>query len=298
MKNKIAIVILNWNGYADTCECVDSALRIDYHDYNIILVDNDSDNNEAGKLALKYKDKAEVVRNNENLGYAEGNNSALNLIKKDDYDYIFILNNDTVVPKNILNELLAPFRDIKVGIVGATIVDYKNRNLIQNQGFMFSLWTGLNMPIGFNEKLGFKSSKVTNSVSGAGFMIRADLMHNYIFDKEYYCYGEDVDLNYRVIKMGFKVVISEGAYILHKGSVSSSKVTGFSEFQIIKNRFMIISKHANILQKISVVLVNFFLYQPFRVLALLRQGKKENIKYFIKGFYIGLFGLVTSKFPG
>ena len=105
-RNSVAIIILNWNGKHDTCECIDSARKLNYPNYEIIVVDNGSEDESVQFLGKKYPDIL-ILENGANLGYAEGNNRAIKYAIEQEFDYILLLNNDAVVDPQILNSFIS-----------------------------------------------------------------------------------------------------------------------------------------------------------------------------------------------
>ena len=101
MMKKIAIVILNFNGENQTLACVQSIEKLKKEDckLNIIIVDN-------GSVDKFIDNKLQIIRNEENLGFSGGNNVGIQYALDHDADYIVILNNDTIVDKNLISELL------------------------------------------------------------------------------------------------------------------------------------------------------------------------------------------------
>src|SRR3990167_8649606 len=107
---KVAVVILNWNRPKDTVGCLESVYELHPGDYSleVILVDNASTD---GSVAAMRKfqitnPKLQIIENNENLGYAGGNNVGIRQVLKDGADFVFVLNNDTILDKNALLSLL------------------------------------------------------------------------------------------------------------------------------------------------------------------------------------------------
>ena len=166
-KQSVSIIILNWNGWKDTIECLESLCRIDHPDYEIILVDNGSSNNSAGIIKkwaegkertsspikyfeytkeeldtgqyLKGKKKFDsfpsdkklfILKNDKNYGFTGGNNIAINqILEESRSEYILLLNNDTVVSQDFLTELVKVAQSRKnIGIVGSKIYNYDGKN--------------------------------------------------------------------------------------------------------------------------------------------------------------------------
>lgn len=105
---KIYVVLLNYNGYNDTKECIESILKGQnnmYFNINICVVDNDSTQEER-KLLFNLKNKIknlDIIFNNTNEGYAKGNNIGISFAIKNQADYIWVLNNDVTVEENAVN---------------------------------------------------------------------------------------------------------------------------------------------------------------------------------------------------
>src|SRR3989338_5520706 len=102
MTRKISIIILNWNGLKDTLACLETVFKIDYPNFDVAVVDNASSDGSASVVKERFP-QAHFIQNKENLGFAEGNNVGMRVALENGADYIFILNNDTVVDKDILN---------------------------------------------------------------------------------------------------------------------------------------------------------------------------------------------------
>ena len=102
---KASIIILNWNGKEDTLECLESVGKIDYPNFDTIVVDNGS-SDESVKAFQKEFPKVKVLETGENLGYAGGNNVGIRYALDNGADYILILNNDTIVDSQLLKAFI------------------------------------------------------------------------------------------------------------------------------------------------------------------------------------------------
>lgn len=287
----VAVVVLNWNGYLDTLECVKSIFKSNYSNFFIHIIDNGSEQNEIAKFRKIFKDKVTYIQSSENLGYAGGNNYGINKIYgRSAYKYYFILNNDTVIRKDTISKLIIYAEDnSNIALIGATIMDYHNRKKIQCRGLTFNIWSGISLTIDSGKELISSVPKIPQSISGTAFLVRREFFDKYgLFDEDYFCYYEDLDLSFRTIKYGYRIAIAKNALVYHKGSVSASKINGFSEYQLIKNRFLIEQKNATMLQKINFIIITILLYLPFHIIVLILSSRQKNISYFIRGFYCGL----------
>ena len=120
---KVFLIILNWNGGEMTVNCLRSLEGIETRemDVKVVVVDNGSTDNSVERIKERYKD-IKILRNRENLGFAEGNNVGIRYALKIGADFVCLLNNDTRVPSDFLLHLIEVANsDKKVGIVGGKI---------------------------------------------------------------------------------------------------------------------------------------------------------------------------------
>ncbi len=99
------MIVLNWNGKDDTLECLASLSKVDYPRCRIIVVDNASSDDSVPAIKSAFPD-VKVLRNRRNLGYAGGNNVGIRYALSQGYDYITLLNNDTIVSQDLFSALL------------------------------------------------------------------------------------------------------------------------------------------------------------------------------------------------
>jgi GT2 family glycosyltransferase len=131
---KISIIVLNWNGKIDTLECLQSVYRIDYTNFDVIVVDNGSSDDSVQAIRDSFPEVT-VLETNENLGFAGGNNVGIRYALKNGADYIFLLNNDTIVDPRILKQFIEVSKSIDDrGILGAKIYYYNEPEKIWYAG--------------------------------------------------------------------------------------------------------------------------------------------------------------------
>lgn len=131
---KVSIIVLNWNRLMDTSECLETLQKVEYENKEIIVVDNGSSNGSQDYIRRNYHDIM-LVENTENLGFAEGNNKGIQLALRNGADYVFLLNNDTIVDRNVIEELIEVAEtDILIGFLGPKIYYYNEPNRIWSAG--------------------------------------------------------------------------------------------------------------------------------------------------------------------
>src|SRR5436190_7401977 len=118
----VAVIVLNWNGRDDTLACLESLAGLNYDNFQVMVVDNGSTDGSVGAIRPRFPG-VEIIETGRNLGFAEGNNVGIRLALDRGMDYVFLLNNDTVVDPSLLSELVAAAeRCPEGGIFGAQIL--------------------------------------------------------------------------------------------------------------------------------------------------------------------------------
>lgn len=257
---KVAIILLNWNGKEDTLECLESLKHITYLNYEILLVDNGS--NDWSVMCFKEQYPGmEIIENGENLGFAEGNNVGIRRAMDKGANYILLLNNDTVVDPEFLGELVkVGEKDEKIGIMGPTVYYYSDQNRIQSAGVKLCWNTGKQNILRSNEidDGQINEIKEVDYVGGCALLAKIELFENIGYlNSEYFAYWEETDLCRRGYKAGYKTVYVPKSKIWHKISQSAGKINGFFIYHITRNMFWFMRQHATKIQFISYLLYFF-----------------------------------------
>jgi GT2 family glycosyltransferase len=232
----IYIVILNWNGFEDTVECVNSLLKINYPNYIIHIIDNGSSGNDYQKLKLAFKGKKDVKveKCNKNLGFAGGCNLGIKASLKSNASYSLLLNNDTIVDIDFLDPLLKPFSiDSEAGNTGPRICYYDSPDKEWETGKFINYFS----PMPSKHVKTTKTIEV-DSIVGCCMLIKNEVFKNVgVFNEEYFAYGEEDDLNYRINKRGYKIFYCPESNILHKVSASTGgEFSPTSAYFTIRNK--------------------------------------------------------------
>lgn len=103
---RVAVIVLNWNGRDDSIACLESLQKVEYPNYEVMLVDNGSVDGSAAAIRRHFPGQ-EIVETGRNLGFAEGNNTGIRIALERGADYVLLLNNDTIVHPSLLRELVA-----------------------------------------------------------------------------------------------------------------------------------------------------------------------------------------------
>ncbi len=292
---RVIVVILNWNGINDTLECIRSIKLITYTNYELIIVDNGSTDSSSEIINKQYPN-IEIIENKRNLGYAEGNNVGIRLAIDKGADYVLLLNNDTIVDRKLLDELInVAITSSKNGFIGPKVYyyNYKCRNDVINfAGGKVSIWRGVSNHIGINQidNGQFDQNQEVDYIEGSCVLVKTDMIKKIGYlNSDMFTYWEDIDWCIRGSKAGYKSIYAYKAKIWHKIGSYKKEKNRKAYYYYGKNIFIIIKQHANILQKILFILCLLFIRIPltFFVTLIVHRDIFETMSY-IKGSIEGI----------
>jgi GT2 family glycosyltransferase len=287
----VSIVILNWNGKDMLQECLRSASNLEYPNYNIVVVDNGSTDGSQDVVRHNFPE-AHLIENEQNLGFAEGQNTGIRYAMRSGADFIFILNNDITLDRNVLTELVAAFEDdASIGIAGPILYHADRPTVVQKAGAMISWSTGRTPYLGAKAIGGALSLKTIPVDSVGMFLAKAALFERIgFFDARLFSYWEDTDLCLRAKKAGCRVVCVPAAKIWHNEGSTAAKVPGLRTYYLTRNRFWMERKYASWGARVLFYLVFFlgiFWFNGVRFLLVERNG--EAFRALLKGTRDGVF---------
>ncbi len=211
----VSILVVNFNGAKWLPACLDSLASVSYPNREVIVVDNASTDNSLAVLSAYPSVK--TIRSGRNLGFAGGNNLALQHASG---DYILLLNNDTVVPPDFLQPLVQHLQShSEAGAVQGKMILPRFDNRLDVCG---SFITALGLPYHYGyyklDGPAYQRSFSVFSGKGACLMFRRDLVPavgGFLFDEEFFCYYEESDFCHRVWLAGFEVHFVPGPPVAH-----------------------------------------------------------------------------------
>lgn len=292
MPPETSVIILNWNTARDTIECLESMKGQTYKDFEIVLVDNFSREDDYTQVADYVKKNKNLTiklfRMKSNLGFTGGNNVG---IKRSKGRYLCFLNNDTIVDKDFLKELVLPLkRDQSVGATTSKLLFYKDgpTNILQHAGSKLTYYgMMIDEGIGKTDSKRFSIEKEDEVVHGASFMVSRDALRKIKepFCEYYFIYFEEVDLSWRIRSAGFKIMYAPKSVVYHKGSVSIkvNKKVSRQDMMTIRNKYLTFYRNLPVLQ-FTLVFPLIFLYDLGRVAKHLVKGNPMFLINFTLGF--------------
>ena len=269
---KITIVILNWNGKEDTEACLKSIqeLALKGVSLSLVVVDNASEDGSYQELSRLGIKNLHIIQNSRNYGFAKGNNIGISYAIEKGVEFIMVLNNDTILDKNILVSMVDYMnKNPEVGAVSPKIYFakgyefHKERYKASELGkviwyaggeFDWKNIYGTNYGVDKVDRGQFTKSRETDFATGACSLFRVKALKEVgLFDEKYFMYLEDVDLSLRLKKKGWKVIYFGDAYLWHKVAASSGIGSALNDYFITRNRLLFGFKYAPARAKIALL---------------------------------------------
>jgi GT2 family glycosyltransferase len=228
------IVIVNWNNYKDTVECLESVYQMDYPNFQVVLVDNGSTGDDLDRLRNKFP-QIKSIALSRNCGFALANNVGIRLAVDNSADFIWLLNNDTVVEKDALTVLVEAASNCPQALFfGSWISYYNDPSRLWFGGGRFNYATAKTS----HDHLGKLTEEIdtgecisrTDWITGCSLFVRATVAKSFgLLDETFFMYEEDLEWQLRVNGSEGQAVIVHKPLVLHKVS-SSIALTGDKVF--------------------------------------------------------------------
>jgi GT2 family glycosyltransferase len=283
VRPKVFIIILNWNNYKDTAECLESLAKIRYPNYEIILVDNGSSDGSAKALEKEFP-HVTLLRNPVNAGFAGGNNIGMKQALKSGADYVLLLNNDTTVSGDFLDVLIDFGQDHEsVGILGSKVFYYGDPQRIWSMGGYFRRGKGSMNTIGHNrpDSARFQKAVEVDYVPGCAILIKKHVFEKIgLLDEDYFFFAEESDFCLRAKKNGFQVFVVPASHIRHKTSQALGHA--YSPVYVYfrsRNRLLLVYKNFGLDYFVYSLFFHLGLYLPY-TMAKIILTKKNILKSF------------------
>lgn len=328
MQDKVYIILLNYNSWKDSIECIESLYKLEYSNFEIVLVDNASPNDsiemieewakgnyhleidennplyefskatipkpmeytimEEGEFHRTIDSKLSIIKAKSNNGFSSGNNIGLNYaLQSSDAGYFWILNNDTVVEKDSLSNLLSTYKEKEsqsLGILGAKVRYYHRPDTLQCAGgAYYNKYLAYSKQIGNQEKDEgqYDNRKlIPDLIIGACMFVNRSFIEKVgLLSEDYFLYYEEQDWAERAKRKGLHLAYEPSVVIYHKEgqSIGATQlnlkgISRLSDFYYARNKIIFTSKFHGYLCLITVYL-SFLLIFANRI----RRGQINRI---------------------
>jgi len=320
MKRKIAVIVLNWNNWQDTIDCISSLMKQSYQDFEIVLLDNGSTDGSVEKIKqwikssysndiLEYvefnrksietknykvmirkpnKKRITMILNEDNLGFAIGNNVGIKYVLHTDCaDYIFLLNNDTTLEEDCLENLMKELdKNPDISVATTKICYYDKPNLIWNCGGKINLIGTRRYYFGKKDKTKCPTKNFeVGLVTGCALLIDVNVIKKYGALTERFFFGEeDWEFSLRMKKEGVKMFCIPSAVVYHKVSASTNNF--FDKNSIFKSCIHYVNRFVNLKSYYNKVYWYIWREGYFIYIFYLFKRNKLKIKQILKAISI------------
>ncbi|MBU1372226.1 MAG: glycosyltransferase family 2 protein [Bacteroidetes bacterium] len=297
MSKKVGVILVNWNSFEFTNQCILSLKKCNQEIFDIIVVDNGSNDWSNHELKKSHSDVV-LIQSETNTGFAGGNNLGIDYALKRDYTYIMLLNNDTFVEENFLTVLVDYMdQNSDVGIIQPKIFCHHNRKLLWNGGSYYYNWITLPYTKGYLKPASheFNRIKEVDWVTGCAFFTRSSILKEVgTLEEKFFIYFEDVDLSFRIKKQGYKLIYHPFSIIYHIAGMSNKSkvkqkegyVNPIVHYLNQRNRIWFIKRYVKWYSLLPTFFYNFFytaaimsyfvIFKRFKKLKAVYDGSKDG----------------------
>ena len=209
---KVFIIVLSYNGGELIKNCLKSLEKVDYPNLHVLVPDNGSTDDSVAQIK-RFFPKVKVIRNEDNRGFAAGNNVGIEYALKEGADYCLLLNQDTEVEPDFLKKLIkVASKDPKIGLLSPLIYWKRTKQVWFSKGKIN--W--------FNMKTYHEKKEVSGKpfescfLTGCSLLIKKEVLEEIGFlDDKFFLYWEDADFSVRARRAGFKAVVVPNSVIYH-----------------------------------------------------------------------------------
>lgn len=328
--DKVSVILLQWNNAEYTIACLKSLEKIDYQNFEVIIVDNDSDpsqvravrdaflfnknENLAGERVYEAfrSEKRQgwfLVVAKGNYGFSGGNNIGIEMSLARGADYVLLLNNDTEVAPDFLDKLVeAGKKDENIGMLTPKIYYYSDKNTLWFAGGRIDYIPpfGRHFGLGEEDKGQYDKADFQKSdfLSGCAILVKREVIEKIGFmPEDYFLYFEDVDWSFAARKAGYKIGIVPAARIWHKVKRPARELEETASYKVdtplyitytYRNMLLYLQRHGSLPQKFLTYLwlIFFSLKQAVKLLISSKRIYALNFFKGVKMYCAGEFGKI------
>jgi hypothetical protein len=278
----VAVLTVNYNGAGHIAEFLASLAGLTYPNWTLVVVDNASSDGSPGEIARLFP-RAQLIRNDENLGITGGHNAGICYCLERGFDYVLFLNNDTVVEPDLLDRLVRAADD-RTMVAPKTYL-YGRRPLLDDTVGDFDwrrgVWRGWLYAKPEPSDFGRRQP---NMASLCCLLIPAGVFRDAgLMDERFFMYYDDFDFVQRAKTAGYRLRLETGAVIYHRKAASSGGVDSpFKLYYATRNRLYLMRKHLP-LWRFGLFLTYFLGTRSVYLLSLAARGRWVELRATARG---------------
>lgn len=289
---KIGIIICNYNKEDYVLKCVRSILDSTVTNFNIVVVDNASEDNSVKRIKEEFGSKITTIRNKKNLGGSGGFNTGLRFLLKENYQYIMCVDNDVIFEPKAIEELCGFLeKHTEVGMAGAKICSMDHPERIQTYGASID-FENYTVKDHYKNQVDDKSIpeyEYCDYVPACALMMRTQALKEVgMMPEDNYIYWDDMEWGYLFNHKGYRVAAVSASKVWHKGGGAVSTNT-FQKYYMFRNRIHFFRKYLdrNKLEQFGRVILTE-LYQSICSCDL--KGESNMLKTFMFAYHDAIVG--------
>lgn len=301
MHPKVAVILLNWNSFDHSSNCIQSLQLCDYPNFEIILVDNGSIDGSGNLLKAKFPEII-LIASPTNEGFAAGNNRGFSYAIENQFTYAMMLNNDVFVEPDFISKLIQYMETHPdTGAIQPKIFFNHDRKKIWNGGSYFLSWLGWTYSKRYMRRAGVLQSQFqqVDWITGCAFLTKTSILKEVGLLKEaFFIYYEDVDLSFRIRSKGYELIYHPDSIIYHiAGSSNKAKVKGkegfsspFVHYLNSRNHIWFLKMWTKWYQWPSTLIILFLYYLSIMFYFAFR-WRINKLKSLLRGIFDGMKGI-------
>ncbi len=241
----VGAIILNTNRKEDTLACLSSLQKCNYSNLIIWVLDNFSTDGSVEAIYEQFP-QTKIIQLTENKGYAGNNNAGISAALEAGVDWIFILNEDTILDPDAISSLVRfGMSNNQIGILGPIVYHFDEPNVIQSAGGKINQeWQAVHIGQNEEDREQFSYPIPVDWISGCSIMVRRDVIEQVGgIDERYFYYWEETEWCIRARKAGWQIWMVPDAKIWHKGVQRNYQPSPNITYYAVRNRLLTLAKH-------------------------------------------------------
>ena len=225
-EGSVAVILLNYNQWEMTSECIESVLKSEYPEFRVLLIDNGSHSPDDYEKLKKYRsERCDLIRLEKNRGYVGGMNHGMKLAAEGGFDFYLVMNNDAVIAPDAMSRMVECSGKYEHRcIVTGKVYNYDRPDVIQHIGYEFTDRKNLRMKRlaeDVEDKGQWDTEREMDMIDDI-FWLFPDALYRIVggYSSSFWFSAEQADLALRAVKAGYKLVYTPSAKLWHKGSLS------------------------------------------------------------------------------
>lgn len=285
---RVGIIIVCYNGVADTVECLQSLRALSYANHFTVLVDNASSDGTAARIQTEFPEVL-LVQHPQNVGFTGGNQTGVREAIQREADFLFLLNPDTTVAPDLLERLLETWEEHpQLGALGPLMLCSDAPETVWSAGGFLDEGGQVTHHLQGKPAPKDLTFQPCEFVSGCGLLLSRSVFERVgFFDERFFLYFEESDLCMRIRQAGYEVGTALSARLWHKVSRSTGKDSPLTLYYMRRNQLLYLAKHGTPLGRAKALAASLHLLAVWK---LKRHPNGATLQRALRDFFLKRFG--------